>query len=60
MYQNWDSHNLMWFLSNCLLLGLLQLVQSLRIRCADEVCLHVKNSAIFVHQVLLVFAFDLD
>ena len=34
--------------------------EALRVRCPNEVGLHVVDSALGVHQVLIVFAFDLD
>lgn len=35
-------------------------VKALRVRCADKVSLHVVDLVVGVHQVLLVFALDLD
>jgi hypothetical protein len=38
----------------------LHLFQALCVSSADEVCLHVIDASLRIHQVLLVFALDLD
>lgn len=43
-----------------LLLLLVKLLDALRVGSSDEVCLHVVNFALRVHEVLLVLALDLD
>lgn len=42
------------------LLHLFQLLQALSVRSSNKVSLHIKNTAIWVHKVLLLLALDLD